>query len=337
MIETVVEKIVGPLIGMLSGYFNLPEYGRVLYKRARGKILEYSHEEQFWKDAIGEYFYQPSRRKLFQDNLVRLVDFEITEWFPRCPGLYWTKIGQEYRKNAVKDLINKFGYTVYSPRGKSRMILGGLGTIRLKEHTVDKENYKVLCATSSGKCDAGIPLVISKGVYDEIQNEIHTEGSINADVEGFYSQLPINWEDLVIETPGSEISKRVKSWIAASYYVPRYCLQIGSRLQIKKRKSESVVQATAWTLYGCKESNPLPYSFTFHTFDPKDGNDIKEAAEFIQMYVTEFGGRGILTEFDEVISRFPSVYPLSKVMQSEVDQSIEQKFIMDRAKGLEVA
>jgi len=335
LIDEVINKIVGPLIGTLSGYFNLKEYGRVLYKESRGKIHEYNQEEQYWKDAIGEnYFYQPSQRKLYQDNLVKMVDYEITEWFPRWTGRKWTQRGQEYRKRAFEDLINKSGYNVYSPRGKSRMILGGLGSIRLKHRK--KENYKVLCATSSGKCDAGIPLVVSNEVYNKIKDEIDNEGSIKADVEGFYSQLPIKWDDTVIDTPGFEMSKKVKSWIGASYYVPQYCLYIGSRLQIKKRKSESNVQATAWALYGCNDSNPLPYSYTFHSFDPKDGNSIKEAEEFIKEYVAKFGGRGILTEFDEEILRFPSEYPLSKVMESNVNKFNEQKFIMDRAKELQI-
>lgn len=218
------------------------------------------------------------------------------------------------------------------------MILGGLGTTRLKEHKgVDNKNYKILCATSSGKCDAGIPLVVTKEVYNEIRNELNNEGSIKADVDGFYSQLPIMWEDTVIETPGSDISEKIRKKMAASFFVPKNCLKVESRLLVKKRKSESNIQATAWALYGCNDENPFPYSYTFHSINPKDQYSIKKAADFIKEYVNKFGGRGILTEFDEEISRFPSIYPLSRIMESDVDYSLERKRIMDRAMELEGA
>jgi len=332
-----VMKIVGPVVAGISGYYNLPEYGKVLYKRARGKVLEYNQEEPFWKDAIGPSFYQRSQTKLREGQLVQLVDFEITEWFPRCPGLFWTTEGQQSRESAwdyVEDQ-RKYSYLVLSPVGKSQMILGGIGTTRLEVHKGAKQDYRVLCATSSGKCDAGIPLVVTKGVYNKIQDQIQSEGAVRADVAGLYSLLPIKYEDLVLETPGSELSEGIKSWISTALHVPRYCLQVNSRLQIKSRKSESIVRATAWTMFRTRDEDAsFPYSFTYHSIDPKNENSIKEASEFIQEYVYEHEGREILTDFDERIPRFDSIYSLSKVMRSEVDQSIEQRTILDRAKGL---
>jgi len=337
MIE-IVKEIVGPLVAGLSGYYNLPVYGRVLYKQARGKVVEYDREELFWRDAIGPYFYEEAQTNLFEGQLVKLVDFDITEWFPRCPGMFWTAEGHIYRERAkdyVADQIDKYRHIAFSPRGKSLMILGGIGTTRLEVHTGDERDYKILCATSSGRCDAGIPLVVTRGVWEQIRDGILSEGAVKADVSGFYSPLPIKYEDLVIET-GTELARELRSFLSDSLYLPRYCLLVESSLQLKRRKSISSVQATAWTLFKSSDTDSaLPYSFTYHSIDAKSENSIKEAAEFIEGYVNYYGGEEILTDFDEKIRRFSSTYPLSEVMKYEIDQSAEQRRILARAEMLD--
>ena len=334
----IVKEIVGPLVAGLSGYYNLPVYGRALYKQARGKVVEYGGEELFWRDAIGPYFYEAAQTKLFEGQLVKLLYFDITEWFPRCPGLFWTAEGHIYRQRAkdyVEDQINKYKHIAFSPRGKSLMILGGIGTTRLEVHTGDEQDYKVLCATSSGRCDAGIPLVVTKPVWEQIRDGILSKGAIKADVSGFYSPLPIKYEDLLIET-GTELASELRSFLANSLYLPRYCLLVESSLQLKRRGGISSVQATAWALFKNRNIDAaLPFSFTYRSMDAKSENSIKEAAEFIEGYVNEYGGEEILTDFDEKIRRFSSTYPLSEVMKYEIDQSVEQRRIFESAELLD--
>ncbi len=152
--------------------------------------------------------------------------------------MFWTADGNEYRIQA-SDFIDRQTdkYIVYSPQGKTLMVLGGRGTTRLESH-LGNYDYKVLCATSSGRCDAGIPLVVSKSIYEDIRNELQHEGSICANLRGFYSPLPLNYEELVLEAPGSELPAKLRSWLANSLHIPRYCLKVDSRLLIEKRKSD---------------------------------------------------------------------------------------------------
>ena len=78
---------------------------------------------------------------------VTLENFHILEWFPRSPGLYFTREGKRSRESAnqfvqslekrsseVKYALGSSGdtVTVYNPYGKIAMLKGGLGAIRLK-------------------------------------------------------------------------------------------------------------------------------------------------------------------------------------------------------------
>jgi hypothetical protein len=210
-----------------------------------------------------------------------------------------------------------------------------MGTTRLELHRGDHYEYKLLCATSSGKCDAGIPLVVTRGVWEQIRDQILSEGAVKADILAFYSPLPVRYEDILVET-GTALSGHLKTFLSFTQYVPRYCLFVESILQIKKKRSKSSVQATAWTLFKTKEVDAaLPYSFTYHCFDPQNEVSIKEAAEFIQGYVNDYKSEEVLTEFDEKIRRLSSVYPLSRVMRCEVDQSVEQRCILTHVEMLQ--
>jgi len=87
MVE-IVKAIVGPLFAGLSGYYNLPAYGRCLFRKARGKVIEYGKEESFWKDVIGPYFYQQAQTKVSEGQLVKLVDFQVTSGFHAAPVFF---------------------------------------------------------------------------------------------------------------------------------------------------------------------------------------------------------------------------------------------------------
>ena len=149
MSNIIIDKIAFPLISMVEGYFNLKKYMEVKYKRLRGDFLEYNSEKLFWKDAIGEYFYQPSIKKLFPDNLVRLVDFEITEWFPRCPGLFWTEEGKKSRESARGDLLKLNNYVTIQPY-KLWLLITKVDFVAFMKHSwlmssdIDFMNTKIL-------------------------------------------------------------------------------------------------------------------------------------------------------------------------------------------------
>ncbi|MFX0207281.1 MAG: hypothetical protein ACFFDT_14940 [Candidatus Hodarchaeota archaeon] len=333
VLSTIIGKVITSLFGALKGNDSLKEYGKVLLKKARGDVVKYNHESLFWQDVIGPYFYDPTpSRKLSTGKAVELRNFYVSEWFPRCPGLIWTKEAQEYRERATlhkhprefaDEEIRKLG--VYTPLGKTCMVLGGLGTTRLEKiEDLDSETtYRILGATSSGAYDQGVPLLVTEEVYDKVNEELTEEGTITANVTGFYSELPVDWKDTIIKVPGSEeLSQKVREELSTTFHVPRHCLVVKSKhliSNVKKPKPDEETWATAWTLYKIgppesEDSRSSYYSFTFAHFDPKDEENITQAANFLLEYImNEYENARtnlkseIYTDFDRKIARLKSL------------------------------
>ena len=74
------------------------------------------------------------------DINIILDSFFLFEWFPRSPGLYYTPTGFKARREAQSNIerIDE-GVLVYNPYGKSSMLEGGIGNIRLKPIKIDNE------------------------------------------------------------------------------------------------------------------------------------------------------------------------------------------------------
>src|SRR5438132_896036 len=98
--EKAVKLVVGPIWASLSSYLNLPAYAKVKWKEVRQGKKSYNSEGDYWRDAIGLDFAEPSETRLHDGDLVELQEFELSEWFPRAPGSFWTKYGTELRLRA---------------------------------------------------------------------------------------------------------------------------------------------------------------------------------------------------------------------------------------------
>ncbi|MHA2247926.1 MAG: ATP-binding protein [Candidatus Hodarchaeales archaeon] len=320
----IVNKILGPSVGSMIGYFNLTQYGGVLLKACdagdslladRTGSVRYSNEQDYWRDVIGPYFFQPSVTKLHPDTIVELKNFHLTEWFPRCPGTIWTSKARELRKEAQKHLyrdrdVVSYGKNIgfYAPAGKTYMVIGGLGTTRLGRVKMPNTNitYRILCATSSGFCDKGIPVIVAEDVYKMFSKLISTEGAIQADIIGLYTDLPFNWIKTTIRLPGViNLTRSLKEHLAKSLYVPKTCIVLHSRNQVDNIQEPHIedISATAWTFFKQRRG----YSFTFGSFIPKDEESIVKAADFIMDYVYHHGGREIYTDFDRRVQRLESL------------------------------
>lgn len=346
VISTIIKQVISSIFGALKGNESLQEYGKILLKKAKGDVVKYQLEEAFWKDAIGVYLHEPGQRRLITGKAVELRNFLITEWFPRCPGLIWTSQGEEYRLSAedytwdrsgdnyvreIRDYTSFVGKKmgVYAPMGKSRMVLGGLGTTRLEkiEDTSSGTEYRILCATSSGICDQGIPLLVAEGVYEKLNESLTTEGVIGANLTGFYSEIPVHWGDTLIKVPGSEeLSQKLQEELQTTLHVPRHCIVIKSPNTVDTQSvNDNVhanIRATAWTLF--KSSFLFDgYSFTFGYFDPRSEESINRASKFILEYVQSLRGEEIYTEFDRKIARLHS-------LSSEIPRLSHSKFVEDQ-------
>src|SRR2546426_284814 len=109
-------------------------------------------EEQFWGEGGKVLF-----------GAVRLKGFRLTDWFPRAPGVYWSRYAQQARENVWSgqhDTDAELG-KYFSPGSKMGLIEeGGIGTIRLRPRRIDGEDCWLATALTRIECHCGIPLAI---------------------------------------------------------------------------------------------------------------------------------------------------------------------------------
>lgn len=122
-------------------YLEIPNY---LYIKSKGLIEGekiYDSEEHYWNDLLGPAFH--SRRlknpRIHEGDVVVLKNFQLSAWFPRVPGLYWTSYGNRLRRQTEgkETYSHALGFH-YEPYHKGQMVHGGLGTVR----TEKKKRFK---------------------------------------------------------------------------------------------------------------------------------------------------------------------------------------------------
>jgi len=341
-IANTIKKVVGPVVSGFWSHLHLFRYGAFLYRKRHRQLKTYVDERDFWSDLLGREFYLSTGRSiqttgtekvtdpepcLAMYDVVRLENFQLSEWFPRCPGLYWTKDGTLNRKAAkhhIEGIKNEF--FVYGPWGKNLMVSGGMGTNRVSIHKdVSGCSFRILCATSSGICEAGIPIVAPEDVCSAILDPLMNGQGIEIDIEGVLSTLPFDPREIVIPARGAEVENKLRDWLTSTLHIPRYFLFVESTLQVKKYISDHRLQASGWTLYARVYHDSLIPSFTFATFNPYDNDTVKRATDFMTEYIKQHDGIEIYTDFDEHVPRFDAKYSIDEIMRNEVDLKEERR------------
>lgn len=113
---------------------------------------EISSEEEFWQQGGDAIL-----------SAVRLRGFRLSDWFPRVPGVYWSRRAIEARESIWAGPVNsdrELGL-YYSPDSKMSLIEeGGIGTIRLRPRRIDGEDCWLATALTGDLCHSGVPLAI---------------------------------------------------------------------------------------------------------------------------------------------------------------------------------
>lgn len=284
-------------------YLELPNY---LFVRARG-FMEgekiYTSEEQYWRDLLGPSFSSSGLRRprLLEGQVVVLRNFQLSEWFPRVPGLYWTGYGRKLRRNSEKNI--KYSPVLgfhYWPHDKGRMILGGLGSVRTKE----VDNLRLFAATTSGKIDAGIPVLFSKNVTGKVLSFTRKHPNIEVDLRGVIRKIPFTYQ-------------------YGAPHVPKMVVYVNSILNLKKYVSDFQLSASAWTIYySLRAKREKRFGYTYAHFNPVDDKSIIKATDWINDYISEYTkGNGIpISDYDQITPRFTTaLLPLENVMAGNID------------------
>lgn len=281
-------------------------------KKKRPPIRNYSSNKSFWVDLFaGQHR---------EGMSIRLEGFHIMEWTPSSPGRYFTSDAAKAREKA-KEYVSYTG-NEYLPLGKVNMMLGGVGSVRLKGRTLDGQRHYFLGATSTGISHQGIPIIVPESQYSSIVEILAQAGGCYSNIIG---QLRVMPPEL--------------SLIAYERSVPKYAI-FAQSIEVIERSPSNLLLATASVMYsgsyydhyeGHGEvvemdgfTSKLRKGWTFCSFNPAFGTGaITEAAKWLSDYAGRYGREGedpVLSDFDELYQHFdsPVEFPLSNIIDGRV-------------------
>lgn len=164
----------------------------------------FGSNESFWKKILDE--------EIRANAPVILEDFFLFEWFPRSPGLFHTKRGHDARVDAQRqqrwqfqgDPNNNWKYNAIVKRtggvgwddpplnlaGKTKMLEGGYGCIRLLPKPTELGTLWFMSASSTLSPHEGVPLALNDHMYRACIDHIVEDGALGCSIFGTLKFLP---------------------------------------------------------------------------------------------------------------------------------------------------
>lgn len=270
--------------------------------------VEYWSEEHFWQDVIRS-------ERIFATCQVELKEFSLIQWIPRAPGQYYTSEARQSRNNAGGYIISRSrnksrntDYLVFDPYGKSEMVKGGVGCLRLTQKQVGNEPLYFLCATSSGVAHKGLIVALRQELYENLIADIEQFGGVCCDIFGQVRYWP--GEDLIpTYTPR---------------HIPRMYLY-AEKIVSLRRADPNIFNVTAAVLFRGEVDGEEGKFFVYSHFNPAKRHSLDQTIEqcvdwMEKSYVKGLYRGKILTDFDEVAPRFENVsFPVKALMDPRTD------------------
>lgn len=303
----------------ISEYLGIPEYLNFKVAASKyGRPYVCDDAQQFWTDAKNRSRDDRGKYYVHNGKAIRLENFNLTEWFPWSPGLYWNNPhGDSPRWDSrnvdFSEKLTDIGILnrPLSEMQKTLAVLSGVGAIRMLEHNKpnSKIKIKVLGATTEDKeyqgslsTSGGIPVVMSERAYESVKDEIEDEGVIKArQIEGICAEIPF-------------VGGRVAD---VAVNIPKYCIYVEHENRIGKTDPGENVTSAGFSLV---EDEQGDYYFAFSSFYVKDDQGPIKASEFLYDYIKERNGKA-LTDFDEKTTRLPATFPITDIATRGIDYS----------------
>jgi len=315
-----------PVNSILGSHFGTTDYLLASKKSIPSQELipTYYSNEEVWS-KIKRWSISPAMS-------IILNRFQIFDWFPRSPGLYFTQEAEWARSEAFQYLHPGFrdspirdhentkdskkrapDYTlVFTPEGKSSMLQGGIGSIRLKPMNIFGEPHWLMTASSDGITHKGVPLALPRRLYSQLLSAINTYGAVCATINGEVEFVP---------DPFSRLFDR-------AVRVPKVLIRVTDIIQFEQPsiKLENSVAVSFVSDY----QGPSQIYATYVTFRPDVEGSFAKAVSWMKTEYVEGAYKGrIITDFDQTQTVFPEArLALSRVMdrlisKGELRETIE--------------
>ncbi len=262
------------------------------------KLREFQSAEAFWGNGdeivLGE---------------VQLKGFRLTDWFPRAPGVYWSRNAaraREYVRMRPPNNDPELGLYV-SPESKMGLVEeGGIGSIRLRPRKIDDEICWLAAALSGNECHQGIPLAIPKSVLDKAAVKWGDQVNIGGTVRFL--------QDAGLEDTAAYV-----------HHARPLIIFVETMSGVKTRRTPDPIIITPVALFESADENEHHYEraqYTFVQCIAGADSELDAAGEWITKYAEKFSGR-IITNFDEqrpILSNAPLSY--QKLVSKTYDKAV---------------
>ncbi|WP_430973307.1 hypothetical protein [Sunxiuqinia rutila] len=330
MLNETQQHFFKKLIDDTFGYYRVYDYLKLRIRQATKLTITFTTSESFWSSILQNEFKcsRNNQPKLQNNQIVKLKDFFLTEWTPKLPGRVWTRDGEMNLIEGIQDVVGETNihdkiYNVLGPSGKGKMMTGGFGSVRIKPRT--NSDYCMLLnavSVNDWHCDYGIPLIVSKPVYDEYLRYSHNEGA--PEIEELTGILclnsGINQLGIIFPAIGAKLDDELQDLLSDFPNLPKCFIYVSSPIDIKLRYNMSHPDAIAWTMFKTNIDRE-PLRLTYARFNPINEDSSKEAIKFINNYVLGFDGIEILTDFDGQKRRLISKSSLSNTRNFKFQHS----------------
>ena len=295
---------------ILSAHLGTTDYllGSVPIHSAHTAQRRYTRNHDVWSDIIGQ--------QISAGTEITLERFQVMDWFPRSPGLFYTPNAEWARNEAFQHLHGGFAesptrdhatergqhdYTVvFTPEGKLSMLQGGIGAVRLKPVQIFGEPHWLVTASSDGVTHTGIPLALPRKLFAPLLRQIRNHGAAPATVRGELEFVP---------DPFSRLFDN-------AVMIPRLLLKV-TNVEVEPTPKRSVdLETSVAVSFVSDYEGPAKVYLTYVTFRPDTGDSFAEAISWMKNEYVEGAYRGrIITDFDQTRTIFPEArLALSKVM-----------------------
>ncbi len=293
----------------------------------------YNDNKSLWNDILNE--------RLRANIALTLNDFQVFEWLPRSPGLYYLPEAEWARKEAMDyltsseserdlweiDEANRIqsenkayslserdnSMLIFTPQGKSSMLRGGVGCIRLKDQEISEGKVWFMSASSTPIAHEGFPLALPDFLYQQFIDQIANEGVLSCTITGHLRFLP------------DPLNMLFSDYIN----VPQLYLLV-DKLSPKSSATSSGLHrvSVAVSFLSNYEGEQRLYA-SYVTFYPDAPGSLKTRTDWLEnVYVKGMYQGKIVTDFDQQMTRFKgATFSLEKVMNNKLQRSEMANFI----------
>lgn len=322
MAEDAAKRFFGRFWDDFLGYFRVYEYIKLKKAVLTGEAISVPTIESFWYSILGDKFAGDRNSKhlrLRDGDIVKFKDVFLADWAPKLPGQTWTIDGVEKFTEAQRhstDIleVNELFVSVLPPEQKKSVVEAGYGSIRIarRSHDTDHFMYMSLVGKDHWHCDLGVPVVVSRQVYEQFYTHAEHGAPWLRQVEGvLHLDEDLPFEMLVPKAIGAQLSPESEATLRYRGGLPRCYVHIVSPLSVDPTYNDSHPSATAWAQFETRRRRRSPYRYTYTMFDPSSTESTEVAVAFVKRYAERYDGKQMITDFDGQRPKLDALIPLT--------------------------